>query len=134
MYIPETLLLESIWAKRCIHTGEVPESGMWAQGQMKQDDWLEEVCKDRPTQTTSKVWVAVFLSCFLCLCLYHCLCLSLSPSPPEPACASSTPVFSPLLTNTLFASLLSVSLLNSFSKGTRSGDLHQVVRVQRSHP
>ena len=41
---------------------------------------------------------------------------------------------SPLLINTLFASLLSGSLLNSFSKGTGTEDLHQVVRVQCSHP
>ena len=83
---------------------------------MKQDDWPVEVWKDCPHTG---------------MCHSLSLCLSHSPTLPKPVCAFSTHIFS--LNKHLIAPLLSVSLQNSFSKVTRSGDLQQVVRAQRSH-
>ena len=93
---------------------------MWAQGQMKQDDWPEEARKDIPhTRDLNHLWSTVALppsTTGASLCFLH------------------TCLLSSLLINTLFASLFSVSLPNFFSKGARIGDLHQVVSVQHTHP
>ena len=64
------------------------------------------------------------------------LALSLSLPHPQP---ESLPVLSLHLSSLslnihLLAPQLSISLPNSFSKGTSFGDPHQVVRVQCSHP
>ena len=130
-------MLESILAKRCTHTGEGPESG---QSQMKQDDWPEEVWKDCPHTSLERLppYNLQSTCCSLPLLLFSLLVflslhLPLSPTP-EPACVSPHLSFLFSLNNHLFASLPSISLLNSFSRGTSSGDLHQVVKVQCSHP
>lgn len=104
--------------------GKGPESDQtWAQGETGQDDWPEEAWPKRGELSSSLALAGLSL------------CLPLPPTPTQ-----SLPVLSPhhllssLPINTLFASLLSVSLQISVSKGTSSGDLHQVVGVQRSHP
>ena len=117
-------MVESILAKR----REGPQSGqIWAQGQTEQDDWPEEAWKDIPHTRNLKDLQT------MCCSLPFLLFLSATPHPycHKPACAFITCIIS--LNNTYFASPPSVSLLNSFFKGTSPGDLGQMLSVQCSH-
>ena len=100
-----------------MHKGEGPELGqIWTQGQTKQDDWPGEPWKHWPHTSHRNHLQST----------WHFLSFLLSVSlPPTPACSSLSRHTLPLLINTLFTSLLSVSLPNFFSKGTRTGDQHQ---------
>lgn len=120
------------------HTGEGHEL---SQNQMKQDDWSEEAQKDclhtSDLNDLQSMCHSLPLSLLLLVFVSVSLFLSTrSTLSPEPACAFFIPISISLssLNKPLFASLPSVSLQNSFSKGTSSGDLHQVIRVQHPHP
>ena len=115
---PETLVLESILAKRYKSKGEGPESGqMWTQDQTKHDDWPEETQKACPRTSD--------LNHLQSMCPSFLLSLSLCLPTPPSLYMLSLRIYS-LWINILFASLLSVSLPSFFSKGTRTGDLYQL--------
>lgn len=106
--LPETLVLESSVAKRCTHTHRDPEAGQtWTQARQSQMTSQRNPRKTVPI-TSPKAHGSLSVSVFL----------SLSPSVLSPHPSS-------LLINLLLASLLSVSLLDFFSRETRTGDLHQ---------
>ena len=104
-------------SKTGMHTGEGPALGqIWTQGQTKQDDWPGEPWKHWPHTSHRNHLQST----------WHFLSFLLSVSlPPTPACSSLSRHTLPLLINTLFTSLLSVSLPNFLSQGTRTGDQHQ---------
>ena len=121
---PETLALESILAKKCAHT--------WgrALGQAK-DRQSNRTGWKKPRRTAPYKW-------FKGLLKHTSLSSSLSVSLPNPHW--SLPVLSSHLSslfslNKHFTCLTTLSLFAEFFlQGTRTGYLHQVVRVQHSHP
>ena len=115
------------------HTGEGHEL---SQSQMKQDDWSEEAQKDclHTSDLNDLQSMCHSLPILLFLCLSLPLSFSFSLPPPVFLSFFHTYLLSLLLNKYLFASWPSASLQNSFSKGTSSRDLPQVVRVQCSHP
>ena len=117
------------------HRGRCWARPKWAQGQTNQGDWPEEAQKDCPVTSDFK-WppkycVALFLSCFFFFPV--AVSLPLYPQAPTCLCFLHTYLLSPLLINPFCLTILHL-LLNIFSKATSSWDLHQVVRVQCSHP
>ena len=135
---PETLALEALLVKRCIYTGESPESGqIWIQGRQSEVIGQRKPGRSAPThviKTTPKARGTLFLSSPLSLCL------SLFPSTPFQACLcfsacifSLNKYFICFTALSLFAEVFSPKGQGLATSINSAGPCGLVVRIQGSH-